>query len=666
MLKNNIPGNSKLSIQDLKERREVIPNVAQINTSASVISGAIEYGKAFQILADQPVSLIGLEKSERDAVVISALADKYGNEHVLSKFGDDVWNFSPDILAVNRSEASKIIIWSQEVPTELIDDAKIAVYCSIRQGRNGIAWAASTAAAFGPRIDFFLKYLSGIGVGKFSDLRPAHISEYINQCKGNIEASTIYGYLHIVDLAWSFSKELDNPMPDHPFWGKTLYDAVGKWGARSNNSGKSGKTPVIPRSVQKKIWLHCEATLDQAESIFLRRDGGEVDAMSAELIAIRDSALYQLQICTGMRNSESTGVVNGCWRSEVKKILHNRKVVFHWINTREVKTTGGKFLDYLAPGELFASMEKLQRYAEPLQQRLADEAAWLEAILKTEADAEGLFSNNKNFLENIDRIRRIKEIGKHLMLTVSYGSSDHLGDGTRIDVMTSQDCNAALRRVARTAGAKWKIANHQCRRTFAWNVANSRLGRMGLVFIKWQFKHVSISWTQLYAANPAQEQALYEEFGDAMFESKTELITAWNEADRRLSGGAGKRLMQTRAIPARSMSQLVQATADTVVLRSTGHAWCMSGTRGCHGQGVYDPTMCGGCSQAIIDESQGSRWQMIHLENLRLAAVTDCGPVISEKIRRAIIMSESVLSDLNIPLPSATQALAYEAGEWSE
>lgn len=29
-------------------------------------------------------------------------------------------------------------------------------------------------------------------------------------------------------------------------------------------------------------------------------------------------------------------------------------------------------------------------------------------------------------------------------------------------------------------------------------------------------------------------------------------------------------------------------------------------------------------------------------------------------------MSERVLSDLNIPLPSTTQALAYEAGEWSE
>lgn len=604
MLQNNNSENSMLSAQALEESRKVTSNVEQIHNSATVVSGAIAYGKAFQILADQPVSLIGLAKNERDAVVISALADEFGNEHVLSKFGDDIWNFSPDILAVNRSEASKKIIWSREIPSDLIDDAKIAVYCSIRQGRNGVAWAASTAAAFGSRIDFFLRYLSGIGVRKFSDVSPVHISNYINQCKGNIEASTIYSYLHIVDLAWSFSKELDNPLPDHPFRGKTLYDAVGKWGARSNKSGKSGKTPVIPRSVQKKIWLHCEATLDQSESVFLRRDCGEIDAMSAELIAIRDSTLYQLQICTGMRNSESTGVVNGCWRSEIKNILYDRKVVFHWINTREVKTTGGAFLDYLAPGELFESMEKLKRYAEPLQERLADEAKWLEAILKTEADEEGLFSNNKNFLENIERIRRIKEIGKHLMLTVSYGSSDQLGDGTRIDVMTSYDCNVALRRVVRTAGAKWQIANHQCRRTFAWNVANSRLGRMGLVFIKWQFKHVSISWTQLYAANPNQEQALYEEFGEAMFESKTDLITAWNDADCRLSGGAGKRLMQTRAIPARSMSQLVQATADAVVLRSTGHAWCMSGTRGCHGQGVYDPTTCGGCSQAIIDESQ--------------------------------------------------------------
>jgi hypothetical protein len=190
---------------------------------------------------------------------------------------------------------------------------------------------------------------------------------------------------------------------------------------------------------------------------------------------------------------------------------------------------------------------------------------------------------------------------------------------------------------------------------------------MGLVFIKWQFKHASISWTQLYAANPRQDQALYQEFGDAMWESKVELLAAWQKADARLSGGAGKQLMQTRATPVRDFKKLLEATADSVNIRSTGHAWCMSGTQGCHGQGIYDPSMCGGgCSQAIIDESQSSAWQMIHLDNLRLAAITDCGPAVAAKAKRSIEVSTRVLADLGVPMPTVEQAACYEEGAWVE
>lgn len=236
-----------------------------------------------------------------------------------------------------------------------------------------------------------------------------------------------------------------------------------------------------------------------------------------------------------------------------------------------------------------------------------------------------------------------------------------------MEVMSSDACSRALKRLTQQAGVKWDIANHQCRRTFAWNVANSRLGRMGLVFIKWQLKHASISWTQLYAANPRQDQALYQEFGDAMRESKVELLKAWQKTDARLSGGAGKQLMQTRATPARNFRQLLEATADSVNILSTGHAWCMSGTQGCHGQGIYDPSLCGGgCSQAVIDVSQSSSWQMIHLDNLRLAAITDCGPAVEAKAKRAVDVSTQVLADLGIPLPKAEQATAYEQEAWVE
>jgi hypothetical protein len=126
-----------------------------------------------------------------------------------------------------------------------------------------------------------------------------------------------------------------------------------------------------------------------------------------------------------------------------------------------------------------------------------------------------------------------------------------------------------------------------------------------------------------------------------------------------LSGGAGRKLMLTRAIPVRNLQELLSLTAEHLEIRCTGHSWCISGARKCHGQGVYEPSDCADCSQAIIDLEQASTWQMIHLDNLRLAAIVDCGPAVVQKAQRSIARSMEVLSDLRVPLPSEAQAAAY-------
>lgn len=124
--------------------------------------------------------------------------------------------------------------------------------------------------------------------------------------------------------------------------------------------------------------------------------------------------------------------------------------------------------------------------------------------------------------------------------------------------------------------------------------------------------------------------------------------------------------METRATPVRNLKDILLHTASVVEIRNTGHAWCLSGTKVCHGQGVYEPTNCGGCSQAVIDPDQTTTWKMIHLENLRLAAITDCGPAVVQKAQRAILRSEEVLSDLRVPLPSKAESEEYQqAGRFS-
>ena len=71
--------------------------------------------------------------------------------------------------------------------------------------------------------------------------------------------------------------------------------------------------------------------------------------------------------------------------------------------------------------------------------------------------------------------------------------------------------------------------------------------------------------------------------------------------------------------------------------------------------------MCGGCSLAIIDEGMAPTWQMIHLDNLRLAAIADCGPAVAYKARRAVNRSTQVLQELGVRLPNDDEAQAYTA-----
>lgn len=613
--------------------------------------------RAFELLAMQPISLAGLSQAERDRIVVTAVADEQGNEHPVTRLGDPMWDLTAEAQVTNKRLPEFHIAWPTDVAKDLVNDTKAVLYCALRRGRiDGRPWSASAVASTGRETIRLLRYLSRQGLHNFSEVRALHLSDYFAPLRGKIKPTALRRRLDVVDMVWGFPDEVLYPLPQHPWAGSTLhhlchYDNNGV----RDLAGRAARTPVIPRSVQRLLFAHCEARLDEAQDLFKKRDAGMLGPTSFELTAIRDAVLYVLQICSGMRNSETIGVANGCWRTEVKQ-----GTTFHWVRTKEIKTKQG-WVDFLVPPQALHVLEILQRYAQPLQQRLAEEVLWLEEQLRLGTTQAGRLGNGMNVAEAVQRLNHVREIGQCLFLNVSKVCSDHRASGGRVDVMKVDACITQLKALARAAGTDWELTNQQCRRTFAYNVANSRLGRMGLVFLKWQLKHASLSLTQLYASSPCQDQALYRELEGEQELARVELVEGWMQPDALLSGGAGKKLMQTRATPVADLADLLRHAAEVVDIRSTGHAWCLSGTRGCHGQGVYDPSMCSSCSQAVIDQDQANTWQLIHLDNLRLAAITDCGPSVAQKAERAIKRSAQVLEDLGVPLPSQQQAQHYQA-----
>lgn len=623
------------------------------NPSAAIAKLTVQgRPQAFDLLSRQPLSLAGLSQDERDVVVVAAVADNLGNEYPVCRIGDRTWVLASEPKAENRACREHQFDWPSDVPEALVNDAQAALYHALRRGPRGRPWSARMVISAGKRGITVLRYLASLGIGNFSQVRALHLSDYIADLKKRIKPGSIRVNLALIDLIWQIPLELLHPLTEHPWCGESLSKACGCYDDEEDASAsRVGKTPVIPRSAQRKLFTYCEACLASADALFQARDMGKIAPCSSALIKVRDAVLYVTEITSGMRNSEAMGITSNCWRSELRN-----GTTFHWVHTREIKTGKGQ-VDYLVPPEAIQALIVLQRFAEPLQQRLADEARWLEALLQQGVAPEGM-----TIVEAVQRLNDVRQIRHHLFLSLDKKYSDHLATGSRVTVMSVGACNEQLKTLADAAdaGAEWPgLANHQCRRTFAYNVANSRLGRMGLVFLKWQLKHASMSWTELYASNPRQDSALYQELADERIAACAELMEGWLQPGAPLSGGAGRKLMQTRATPVRHMKDLLLHTAEVIDLRSTGHGWCLSGTRGCGGQGVYDPGRCAGCSHSVIDSDDGSTWQMIHLDNLRLAAI-DCGPAVAQKAQRAIRRSEQVLSELGIPLPSADQTEAYE------
>jgi hypothetical protein len=170
-----------------------------------------------------------------------------------------------------------------------------------------------------------------------------------------------------------------------------------------------------------------------------------------------------------------------------------------------------------------------------------------------------------------------------------------------------------------------------------------------MLFLKEQFKHSSLEMTQLYAANPHQDPTLYDEIISEMRDRKVDLIQHWLSDEVKLSGGAGRKIVALRANAFENRRDLIEDTAESVHIRSNGHAWCLAQDDGCGGAGLYERTRCVGCSSGCIDDSHALLWKEIYAHQLELAEETrDLGPGAQQRVERDRKVALQVLTDLGL------------------
>jgi site-specific recombinase XerD len=578
--------------------------------------------KDYSLLAEQPSSVADLDQKRRNGTVISAVSDVRGISHVLSRFGDPVWDMWPFFDQPNVDPGSTRLDWNR-MPQSFVEACKAAMYRYWVVGLPGKKRPkARTLENLLGQMALFTRYLDRMGVRKLADVQPLHITNYVHESKslGLTPGSLVHRFAAL-DVLHHFSDQHEESLFTPPWPESSAYDVAGCVG-RVRDDSRKGNTPLIPEQISQVLFNYAESKLKAAPRVLEEMKHGHRDpCRDPDLVLLRDSCFYLLGVLTGMRCSELAGIKAGAWRVESKDGF-----TFHWVASVEHKTGKGH-VEYLMPSMGVEILTVLEALSEPLR-----------ALLSRQ-------------LEAAEKSYRTKPTTSLLQeIAVSRAGLDRLFLGKikkSVRTISGHGWGIQMKQFAKSAGVDWTLAPHQLRRLYGYTFVRHKLGN--ILFLKEQFKHSSLSMTQLYAANPHQEAALYDEILEEIHRQKADVVLKWLDDDSPLSGGAGRKIKEMRAHDFPDRKALILETADKLSIRSTGHSWCLAQDDGCGGAGLYERTQCGGCGNGVIDATFQPVWLEIYRHQAELLdELEDLGPGASARVRRDLDRAKTVLADLGV------------------
>lgn len=593
-------------------------------------------GKAYELLAGQPVSLAGLSHETRGEVVVSAVCDDTGHIVVLSRVRDTVWELWPFINTPNILDDQKRINWSG-IPEPYREACQNVLYAYWKQGREG--WplpGVSTLQNVMKGLRTFCRYAATLRLPSLADLQPLHLANFVHVQKvAGLAPTTLTRRFSVVELLHRFSDEHKGTLSFHPWPESSALDMAGQTMTREADARKVSLTPLIPVEVAQILFRHAEGILSRAEELLDVRDRGERSAFKdPEITTIRDACFYLCGVLTGMRSSELSSIELGAGRTETK-----HGITFHWLASIEHKTKKGA-VEYLMPAMGHRILRIMERWSAPLREWLAEQIATLER-------------------------RSGERTAKELQwLSTARSNCNRLFLGSGKSGIVSISANAwsrNLKRFARAAGTDWGLAPHQMRRLYAYTFVRHRLG--DLLFLKEQFKHSSIDMSQLYGANPRLDSALYDDILTELMQYKTKVVAQWLDKDEPLAGGAGRKVMALRAYDFENRKQLITETSRRVNLRSTGHSWCLAQDEGCGGSGIYAKGACGTCHNGLIDTRFVPVWQEAYRHHKELLTDAEAlGPGAVKRVKEDLARAAKILIDLGIDPEQGEEDVQSGAG----
>lgn len=604
---------------------------------------------------EQPHDVRNLTPDERDGMIISAVKVD-GTWHVLSRYGDDVWEWSGGATNV---VASKRSIDFRKVPAAFRAQLKAMMYRYRRRGRAG--WRrpqGSTTQAFFMGALRFLRRLEAIKIKRLSTTSPMVCAVYVQACRDwrtargePLKPATMVGYFLAVEAIHELSQFTNDPMPAHPWPESSAWILAGQAGTRGRGRIKEGKTPLIPDTTFCALFQAAWALVERADSLLSLRNAlegvqaplkdqspssiaeaknmhlaaqgwtGGLGLLRTTLTDLRTACYIVIASLSGCRNHELAHVQSGAYY----KTEDDDGQTFWWMKSRSDKTGEG-YTEWMVPESAVTALRVMDRWAEPYQSML---------------------------VEQIERLRAADPTAPAITESQRHVNAVFLGVGPQayqLGTLSTVGWRSALKGFAHKHNIRWDLSSHQFRRTFANYAARSQFG--DLRYLKEHFKHWSFEMTLGYALNGHQEMALYSEVYDELANIKEATVSNFLAPDTRLAGGFGKRLMAWRnndeAITIFPNHQaMVKTIAEGISLRSNGHAWC-SADRGidCVGNGGLDRTRCIDCDHSVIGLVHARMYQGLYDQLKPLLNCDDIGDGGLERVRRDISRCADALRSL--------------------
>ncbi|KGH30576.1 tyrosine-type recombinase/integrase [Comamonas testosteroni] len=586
-------------------------------------TGSQRTGKAYGLLAEQPPSLAGLSQEERAKVVVSAVIDNSGNTLVISRVGDLEWELWPFVRTANIRNSEKKLNWL-DIPDDYREAVQNVLYAYWKRGRPGLKTPeVSSLLKLIKQLKHLCRYASAFKLKSLADLQALHIANFVHEQKlSGKSPGTLMNLFSSIELLYLFRAEHEGTLSLHPWPDSSAADMAGNTSMQRANSRKVSQTPLIPMDVASTLFLFAEGTLDKAESLMDERDRGERKTFyDPQITIIRDACFYLLGVLTGMRCSELASIEVGAGRTEERN-----GIPFHWLTGTEYKTKKG-LVDYLMPSMGHRILHILERWSEPYRQLLAKQIVEME------------LRPGSHTAEELHWLATARSNCRRLFL----GKAPHSG----ITTLSDSCWGFNLSRLARKAGTTWALAPHQMRRLYGHTFVRHKLG--DLLFLKEQFKHSSINMAQLYAASPRQDSALYDDILSELMRYKGEIIASWLEKDEPLAGGAGHKIMEMRAHKFPDRKTLVMEASKRVLIRSTGHSWCLAQDEGCGGSGIYERGRCGSCRDGVIDNRFINIWEEAYRHHKELLVEAEqWGAGALKRVSADLEQASKILRDLGI------------------